>query len=198
MPRDHIFIDLDGVVCDFVTGLFDKLGVMCPYMDAKNHGSFDATGLVGIDWDDIVHSLDYDFWVNLPLTHDAYAIMAITKDLAAMTGASRSFLTHPVSTRGCMDAKRDWVDRHFRGMSVTLVPDGDKSHWGRDGFWLFDDKDSNVKDFRRGGGHGILLPRPWNSRHLETVSDEQTLGYVREQVRSHIASRADRRKRVKV
>ncbi len=30
---------------------------------------------------------------------------------------------------------------------------------------LIDDKDENITEFRAGGGHGILVPRPWNKLH---------------------------------
>jgi hypothetical protein len=28
--------------------------------------------------------------------------------------------------------------------------------------WLIDDSDKNIRMFREWGGHGILVPRPWN------------------------------------
>lgn len=41
---------------------------------------------------------------------------------------------------------------------------------------LIDDKDSNIEEFRKAGGHGLLMPQPWN-KAAEFVGDR--MQYVR-------------------
>lgn len=175
--KDHCYIDLDGVVADFVTGLCDKLGIFNPYLYERNLGEYEMAKMLGVDWTkEVLPLMDGEFFANLDLMPDAHAIMAYAKGLCKR----RSFLTVVPNCPGAADGKKAWVEKHFPGMPLILVADskdlhGDKSNMANSRTWLIDDRPFNVIEFRKGNGKGILVPRAWNSLHKYAGSDEDTM-----------------------
>lgn len=163
----NIFLDLDGVLCDWVRGVARLYGKSFTQEDICHWAH--ATELVGITdkqlWDDLA---DDDFWANLPLTKEFGFFMNLIQPVIEDV----CILTSP-GPFGGLSGKQRWIERHlpyFWDRKQYLV--GPAKDWcAGPGKLLIDDSDSNIQTWRLQGGDGILVPRRWNDnadRDLQT------------------------------
>ena len=153
-----VYVDLDGVVADFVSGLCARKGWDNPYWNEENHGKWEICELMGERWEDVEQELDYSFWVGLDVMDDADDIMRFARGLSREVAF---YSTLGWGRGGAGEGKRDWVKKWFPGVSLLLIGIGEK--WeGVGAGWLLDDRGVGVREWRRRRGRGILVPRPWN------------------------------------
>lgn len=104
------------------------------------------------------------FWEYMPLYSQAKDLISfvekISKNYAVLTSPSR----HPESIVGKVNFYRNnfgqaWVRNHL----LIGAPKYVCAHWNS---LLVDDRDAGISEFEYHGGHGIVYPRPWNSRCL--------------------------------
>lgn len=185
------FIDLDGVLADFVSGACRAHNRPDPYNDPKSHGVFDIEKLWGLTpeqfWEPIV--ADPDFWFNLQETPEAKGIVR-----AAMDTFGRDHccvLTAPnMDDPHCVPGKNWWVGEHFpefkkdkaKGWHTGNILFGSAKQFlaGPDRV-LIDDRDRNIDDFQKWGGVGIRVPRLWN---MEWREASNTLAIVQERIKA--------------
>lgn len=181
-----IFLDLDGVVTDFVTDAMRYNGVEdfiypveCGWdvVMACNRLR-DKKGLPLLKTSEFWDTLDcLFFWADLkpyPGALDFVERVSKYGELYIATSPTES----PLSSWG----KHMWINKHlpeysrrfFIGPQKHLLADRDSV--------LIDDSDSNCKKFEEAGGTSILVPRPWNvyggsynsfltvERHLHAIS----------------------------
>jgi len=159
------FLDLDGVIVDFVGGIIKYYKLKCTEFDICAWDSlYDwYPGTVAEFWAGIPES----FWENLAFTPEGPAII----DLLAREGIKATILTAPPWTGAT--GKQKWIrknlpeyfdhGRYLIGPSKTCV--------ARPGAVLIDDAEHNIDDWVKAGGLGILVPRPWNrNRHKDTLT----------------------------
>lgn len=167
------FVDLDGVIADFVGGALKLHGAENPYRkpgSPKGNATWDLVTKIGMSPAEFWAPMGYDFWRNLPKTAEADDIMGFLLTRFDRNGIC--FLTSPCNTNGCMDAKRDWVFEHYPGVPILFSQSsrgGYPPKWflaGLDSI-LIDDHGDNIKLWTQSSGHGLLVPRPWNDRHAE-------------------------------
>lgn len=173
-----VFLDLDGVMANFQDAVCAVHGVQTPYLDSANHGSYDMYKLMGMTAKQIEAPLTFKFWSRLEKMDDADLILAFAKSLGTVY-----FLSAPVDTNGCRDGKHVWVKRNYPQHRLILCDAEAKHAVAHPGAWLIDDRDDNVKRFRRGLGKAVLVPRPWNSLHKHCWDDDTVLKSMRIQVR---------------
>lgn len=161
-----IFVDLDGVLCDFVQGACDAWDMPNPYTKPENFGNFDIAKVSGIPPEIFWKKCSgHEFWANLPKTPDADAIMErITFDLNDIAFLTANSLD-PFSASG----KLTWVKRHYPRFHRKVIITPAKHFIAHSNALLIDDRDENCREFRAEGGRAILLPRPWNSTHGQDV-----------------------------
>lgn len=155
-----IFLDLDGVLVDFVGPALALHRKAIPPRDVR----WNFPDQVGIPQEAFWKPLGFDFWANLPWTREGRALLEAVEDIDAPFG----YLTSPCQTEGCAEGKRAWARKHLpcRGAKVFI---GSAKHLlAHPGALLVDDHDANVEAFRAAGGKAILVPRPWNTRREET------------------------------
>ena len=76
------------------------------------------------------------------------------------------FRFEPITDPLCVAGKVDWINTEIpREMRRNFLIGPNKAIAARPDALLIDDHDQNVTDFRKAGGHAILMPRPWNSLH---------------------------------
>jgi FMN phosphatase YigB (HAD superfamily) len=162
----RVFLDLDGVLCDFVGGALLAHGVPWHFIPAP--GQWDLASQLGLTpnqfWDPLQ---GFDFWANLAPTDDCAGILTAVE---SRFGTDPVYLlTSPAHSSGCYAGKFAWVKRHLPAYlsRLLLVPAVSKPVLAGPGSLLIDDSDANVAAFRQAGGWGILLPRSWNARHAE-------------------------------
>jgi hypothetical protein len=157
-----IFLDLDGVLVDFVRGALVAHGE--PADTPVTGWSFDreVAARRGITPEEFWAACDEAFWAGLDWTADGRALLAACETAA---GPDRVFLlSTPCKTRGCLQGKQDWVDRHLPAYSRKVFFGAAKEAFAGPGKVLVDDYDKNVERFQAAGGWTVLVPRPWNQR----------------------------------
>lgn len=147
---ERVYLDVDGVICDFVGGMCKKYG-----KDPRLVREWDGLLTVcGITYDEMqkdvannafIESLEVYPWEDY-----------LWRDL------ERFDIATAVNTTG----RRCWlVDNDYCEYSDTdNVFDPEKWKYAKPGYLLIDDNEENIKKWEEAGGIGVLFPAPWNSR----------------------------------
>lgn len=157
MSQPVCFLDMDGVLADFVGGVLEFYKKDVPYREIK-WDFFDQLGFKGKEklfWE----PLGYEFWKSLKPTEECFKIVSVVEKFF---GDRVAILTSPCQTDGCVQGKIDWIKKHLPKYERRLLVGPCKSLLGAGSKLLIDDHDKNVDDFIQEDGHAILLPRPWN------------------------------------
>ena len=171
MMKRKVFLDMDGVLVDFVSAACRRHRMENPYENVKNLGIWAVETVWGMSDDDFMAPLKgSDFWEGLEWTADGRVILKMVEDAYGkenITLLSRPPKRAPEAYAG----KVQWI--------LNNLPDyADKFLLGRDknpcanGNILIDDYDRNINEWREAGGIGILVPRAWNSAYSKVTLDE--------------------------
>lgn len=165
------YLDMDGVLVDFVSGALALHRSDLPYEEV----AWELDKQLGMEPEQFWGPMDRDFWANLSWTPEGkYLLQGIEKRF----GNRVAIATSPGDER-CMLGKLDWlrrelpqyVKRTFFGQDKSLL-----AGWGR---ILVDDCDGHVAPFHEQGGQAILFPRPWNRRrHLRSLRSRDLVALV--------------------
>jgi len=170
---NHIFLDMDGVIVDFVNGLCVWYALPCPYDDLSAAGEYDCFSLMGLGDGAKMRVMNNEsFWRNLQFMPDGKAILKLVSE----SSASLVLLTDTGGYAHSASGKAGWVERHMPDVPIYMVFASVLGSVGQDtakakarfaapDALLIDDSDKNVEAWQEAGGHAILVPRPWNSRH---------------------------------
>jgi hypothetical protein len=158
------YLDMDGVLCDFVRGAMTLHGVTMPYDDVR----WDFYKQLGIADNDFWGKMDRDFWANLPWTPEGYSLL---RGLENFYGKENIVLLTAVAlptadmNAAAIAGKLDWIYKNLPLAYNNSYFVGSKKHMlASRGKVLIDDSDKNVKAFCAAGGQTILIPRPWNAK----------------------------------
>ena len=181
-----VFLDLDGVITDFLTGLHKALDI--PY-DINNYlyekGKWDMLADIktGIEetcftFQDCNNCCIAKFWAELPWMHDGRDILRAVIDTLGLEKVY--FLTTPMSNLESASGKMMWVNDNLPiYLKRTIITQAPKSLLARPNVLLIDDRNENIDEFVKAGGQGILVPRPWNRAYKQVDSSAKV---VREQL----------------
>jgi 5'(3')-deoxyribonucleotidase len=180
MNISHIFIDIDGVLADFISKAFTAHGSR--YDEATYPKlEWSIANVLGITegffWDQIDDAAP-NFWPKLALYPWAKELLAEASGIAPVL-----LLSTPSKHPSCHYGKRQWVDKHAHEFELILCKS--KHFLAAPGRVLIDDNDGNIAKWREAGGIGILFPQPWNKNH-PFIGDK--LGHALEQL--HIVADA--------
>jgi 5'(3')-deoxyribonucleotidase len=164
MMTKFCFVDMDGVLADFVGGILRAYDKPNPYtpdeMGLWNLG--DYWGMTNDEMMSVTHQPG--FWENLEIIPGSQKMM---EELYSIFGVDNvCILSSPaMNSSNCIPEKVNWLEKYFSELTKR------KNHFfgSRKGFmggvgnWLIDDADFNVADFRKSGGSAVLFPQPWNS-----------------------------------
>lgn len=159
-----VLLDLDGVLVDFIKGCCELHGRNDPYQDKENHGKFDLEKLFGIDSHQFWNGMEHDFWYNLQPMHDAFEIVEAIESVVSQKDIC--ILSSPSMNPGSMSGKIAWVERNLPAYRRSFLFGPKKEFCANPSHVLIDDYDKNTCRFSTAGGKTILVPRPWNSLHL--------------------------------
>lgn len=169
------FLDMDGVLCDFVLAACQLHGADDPYKHDRNLGVWGFDKLIGVDTEAFWKPLGYEFWSTLPWMHDAGYILRLVERTFGKENVC--LLTSPCDTAGCVEGKREWVKQNMPDYSRRLLIGSAKEFCAGPNRVLIDDYDHNVKVFRAAGGEAVLVPRKWNQGYrLSLLGTYVTLG----------------------
>lgn len=159
------FLDMDGVIADFVGGVCAAHGKSSPYEDLNNHGVWDMESLWGMSAREFWAPCNNnpEFWDSLSKTHDA--------DLIVETVVSRfgvdnvAILTSPSMDPQCVPGKRRWIRRRYPYLEKQMLFGSAKHFLAGPKRVLIDDRSKNIDDFEKAGGSVVCVPRLWNDLH---------------------------------
>lgn len=162
-------IDLDGVIADFIGGACKVHNVPNPYLDKKNRGPdfWDIEKVLNIPSDKFWKDMEEDFWENLSFTPEGSEILSIVESYFGEENCC--LLTTPSYNVGCSTGKMKWIKNNLPQYYRRFFIGVPKYFLARKYSVLIDDSDANINKFRKYGGQGILIPRPWNTMHMNEV-----------------------------
>mgnify|MGYP002625225929 FL=1 len=171
-PSTTIYLDMDGVLCDFVSAAMAVFGHEYNPQTWPPR-QWDIAPIVGVDtvtfWQRI-NQLGEDFWTYL----QPYPWMRDLVD-AVSEFARPIILTSPSRSPHCLSGKRQWLINNGLGdLQAAYTPL--KHHLAAPGRILIDDSASNGRKFEEAGGEVILFPQPWNAMGIYTLD---VVDYVR-------------------
>lgn len=171
-----IFLDMDGVLCDFVgaalrvCGREDLVGTSFPT-------TFDLFSELGISEDDGWSKIDAagrKFWSELdelPWTDELLA-------LVTGSGLPWYLCTSPSLSPESFAGKLDWIRRKFGPKFSNYIFTSKKHLLADTGRLLIDDSEANVTKFREMGGTTLLFPQPWNSNRSLLAKGIEPMSYA--------------------
>ena len=152
-----VFLDLDGVLVDFVRGALKHHGWHDLDPEQVPWKFWEAKGLTESEfW----ATLGTDFWASLEWMPDGQEILNVIERQA---GRPNVFLcSSPCLTPGCTSGKARWVEMHLPQYARRLLLTDQKYVFAGPGRVLVDDYDHNLQRWASAGGLGCCVPRPWN------------------------------------
>jgi hypothetical protein len=170
-----IFLDLDGVVVDFILPAMELHGV--PIRSLKEYprdAGWDcvkacnmlrkAVGLPAISATKFWRPFGYQFYSDLPLRPGALEFVDTLSEHGRITIA-----TSPTLDPQCVAGKVTWIKNNLPELARRFFITPIKAELGRPGSVLIDDNNENCANFIGAGGQSILVPRPWNDNwNIET------------------------------
>lgn len=160
-----LFLDMDGVIVNFLGGASKAHNRPLPYDIEENRGIWETETLWGISAEDFWAPINADrnFWANLEKTPEADEIMKLCTEAVGI--ANVAILTSPDRSANCFAGKIEWMFRHYPQLEGRMIFSRAKNFMSSPQRILVDDKDANCNEFRKEGGNAILIPRLWNSAH---------------------------------
>lgn len=174
-----LFLDMDGVLADFTTGLTRALGVPYNYPADPypfREGVWDYFPEIerryGKTFYDCNAACSHQFWRRLPWMHDGRDILRVV--LEHFDEKDVYLLTSPMPHVESPSGKWHWVCENIPSFKKrTIITNVDKGVFASEDAILIDDCDKNVESFADAGSRAIPCPRPWNvARHY---ADEASL-----------------------
>lgn len=162
--KEQLFLDMDGILADFVTGVSQAHGRPNPYLsDPGALGVWDMEKIWGMSATDLWSPTNnFNFWAGLQKMPDADEIFALACEKVGEENIA--ILTAPSLSGACFTGKRAWIEKNYPSLARKIIFASAKGFLAGPGKWLIDDRDKNIEEFEAAGGRGILQPRLWNSR----------------------------------
>jgi 5'(3')-deoxyribonucleotidase len=155
----RIFLDMDGVIADFIGGLGDIFPARRSGLPPSDWNVHEVLGLSELEmWEAVLERGD-GFWANL----SPYSWMWRLVDRVSSLSDEWYIATTPQNTGACVAGKLQWLMSNFGEDFGDYFLGRHKFVLANPKSVLIDDSDYNVEYFREAGGRAILFPQPWNS-----------------------------------
>lgn len=147
-----IFLDIDGVICDWNSGFCKLADIDYPEGD---YISWDWAKYKIAPKSIWSYRMDSYFWYDLPLfpygEELVKAVEEIDPNFRFLTSAPTNELDHSEFVQG----RSKWISKNFgqKYLKKLIMTCGDKSFCASSDNWLIDDKEKNVLDFLEKGGN---------------------------------------------
>jgi 5'(3')-deoxyribonucleotidase len=181
-----IFVDLDGVLVDFVVPAMCKFGadisseleypVGCGWSIVKATNIVrERKGLNPITDKEFWNGLDYRFWCDLRMYTASLSLLGWLE-----TKGEVYLATSPTLSPSCVAGKYSWVMNWLPEYRRRLFIGTSKEAFAGPDSILIDDRDKNCDRFREAGGKAVLVPRPWNLAGFDSRPLTHTIVKVKE------------------
>lgn len=162
-PQKSIFIDMDGVLCDFCYGFLWAHGredLMLRYENGEYPTDWNFHGDLGNEEDmwKPVRKAGIRFWLSLNPFEWTKNIIS----LVSSYGVPWYVCTTPYFLSDCYKGKVEWLHTNIDKDLNNIIMIKDKFLLANKNTYLVDDSDANYRKFINHGGNGFLFPQPWN------------------------------------
>ena len=161
-----IFCDIDGTLVDYIGGICQAWGINNPYLEDSPQyqevvGIYDLCQTLSMPQRqlDSIGSC-HNFWKRLRWLKDGRQLLQLVERIVGKENVR--LLSQPTNEAFSYAGKMLWIKRHlpdYVGRSLLGVC---KTDAGGPGKILIDDCEENIEAWKKLGGIGILVPRPWN------------------------------------
>lgn len=112
--------------------------------------------------------VSHETWRSLPKSDEFWLLEAA----AYMVGPENVLIaTVPTKSAAAHSAKFEWIEEHCPDWVKRQYSITPRKNWlAQPGVLLIDDSDKNCDKFEEAGGHAILVPRPWNTLHEQSLN----------------------------
>lgn len=156
----RVYLDVDGVLTDFIGHACAVHGVSNPYLNSKNWGKYALHTLLGMTYAKFIEPMGYSFWRTMPMTAHADLV------LEALAGFDVCLLSAPLETFGCLDGKAEHFERRMPDYRYMLGRD--KGFCASPRHLLIDDSEDSISRY---DGPKFLFPGLWNYKaKLDPIS----------------------------
>ena len=153
----RIFLDMDGVLVDFVGGALKIHGwTQGQLQSAMVLGEWDLTKPMGLTQDEFwkpIHEAGEQFWIDLrplPWITEMIGLAVSLGDCWIVTAPTRS----PSSYSG----KVKWLQNWFGHNMIRVILTSQKHFLAQKDTLLIDDRTETVQRFVKAGGRGVVFP----------------------------------------
>ncbi len=154
-----VLMDVDGVLCNWVQGIIDSVGMNVTHDD---YVSWDHHKILGYTDSQIWEpTREPGWWEKL----EPYPWAKSLVNSVRSAGFFVVFCTSPGTDHKCSSEKINWLRNHeLMSKFANHFQIGPYKHLSAgSGAILIDDSDSNINSYRKHGGRAILFPQPWNA-----------------------------------
>lgn len=175
MHEPTIYIDMDGVLSDFVQGALDLFQQPDALSDwpLGSHRVAQVLGVSGTEFWKRIDASGSSFWSELA----PYPWVA--ELLTLVDSYPWYILTSPSRDGSSADGKMQWMRRYLGDDFRRYLISPQKQLLANSNSILIDDLDPNIERFETAGGTGILFPRKWNANHRLA---DKPLAYVQQRL----------------
>ena len=161
--KPQLFLDMDGVLIDWNSGVHALHDIpltpgVWPYKLGPAGWNFHRQ--LGMTTEQLFKGQDRKFWANLQWITDGKEILEVCEKYFDDTIC---LLTSPYDADGVVDGRKDWIKREMPKYVERHLIGAYKTACAHPAAILIDDYEDNVQNWRKAGGIGILVPRPYNS-----------------------------------
>lgn len=172
-PNLDCFLDMDGVQVDMHSPCLNAYGKACllqgeQWPETTNLLN-EAVGVKKEEFWDKIEATE-TWWQSLSQYPWAIELVEFLQD----NFRSLRIVTHPQDTKGSYAGKLGWVHRMYANHPLIIFCE-EKHLLAKSDRFLIDDTPSIVKAWRDEGGHGLVFPRPWNTR---SKARDRPMSYV--------------------
>ena len=173
MSIEVIYLDMDGVLADFVTPSLKVAGIPLTHDQVTTWNYFEPYMTSNEFWWKIGAS--QDFWLDIKPYPWASELFKLCKSIAPVR-----FCSSPAIDPICVANKVQWL--RFHGFMDSDKNDyhftPHKHELAKPGRVLIDDSMPNVLSFREAGGNGIVFPQPWNDCWYRNITHVEYIKHV--------------------
>lgn len=177
MTQPVCYLDLDGVLVDFVAGALAIHGADIEPGQVR----WDFWTQLGMDESAFWAPMGFDFWAGLGWTAEGKELL---HGVEAIFGEKVLLMTSGLLP-GAVEGKATWIRRELPEYTRRFFVGAAKHLTAGPGKVLLDDHDGNTDRFAAHGGRAVLVPRSWNRRRAEAHGGRFNVPLILEELRLH-------------
>ena len=148
------FVDMDGVLVDFVVGIEKYYGI--DLTEILKKGDWDFVKYLSIPKKLFWNGLSEEFWAKLPWTNFGEDLIDIVEERFGVENVC--LFSTPTLSPNSLSGKYRWILKYLPQYKRRFLLGPPKSFCAHGKSLLIDDRDVNIDLFRKAGGVGILVP----------------------------------------